>query len=138
MNFPPAHRDARSAPFFDALATGVLLLRRCRPHGHLSAPEVTACVECGHTDLDWAPAAGTGHVVTWTAVHSRPDPTGVSTVEVVLAVVELTEGPWLRTRLLADQPADPRSGAPVVLDIIAGPGEPIYAFRLAPPSKGSS
>ena len=126
----PATRDARSASFFGALGDGVLLLRRCAPHGHLSAPEAGFCAECGSCDLTWVPARGAGHVVTWTAIHTRPDETGATTAGVIVGLVELEEGPWLRARLIAADPATVRSGAAVTLEIVATEGEPIYAFRL--------
>lgn len=125
----PATRDAQSAPFFDALGDGVLLLRRCR-RGHLSAPEVWFCAECGSPDLAWTPARGTGHVVTWTAIHTRPDETGATSVSVLAGIIELKEGPWLRARLLAAHPATAASGAAVTLEIVHTEGEPIYAFRV--------
>jgi uncharacterized protein len=126
----PATRDVRSAPFFDALGEGILLLRQCVPHGHLSAPEVEFCVGCGSSDLTWTPARGTGHVVTWTAIHSRPDETGATSVSVVAGIVELEEGPWLRARLLAADPAAVRSGAAVTLTIVRTADQPIYAFAV--------
>jgi uncharacterized protein len=131
--FAPATRDARSAPFFDALGQGTLLLRCCEPHGHLSAPEVLRCAECGSSGLGWAPARGTGHIVTWTAIHTRPDDSGATRVSVIAGLVELDEGPWLRARLLAADPAAVRSGTAVILEIVEteGDGEPIPAFRLA-------
>ncbi|WP_238015201.1 OB-fold domain-containing protein [Dactylosporangium sp. AC04546] len=128
--FPPATRDDRSAQFFDTLAEGTLLLRRCVSHGHLSAPEVLFCAECGSPDLEWTPSQGGGHVVTWTAIHSRPDRSGATVVSAIAGIVELHEGPWLRARLLAADPAAVRSGAAVRLEVVETDGESIYAFRI--------
>ncbi|WP_433190083.1 Zn-ribbon domain-containing OB-fold protein [Actinoallomurus sp. CA-150999] len=124
----PAVRDERSAAFFDVLKEGTLLLRRCRPHGHLSAPEVLFCATCADPDLGWSAARGTGRVVSWTAIHSRPDPSGATTVNTIVGVVELDEGPWLLARLLAP---DIRTGMTVRLEVVETGGEPIYAFRPA-------
>jgi uncharacterized OB-fold protein len=129
--FPPAVRDARSAPFFDALGRGTLLLRRCLARGHVSAPEVMFCAVCGDPGLEWTTAHGGGHIVTWTAIHGRPDESGRTEVSVVVGIVELDEGPWLRARLLADDPAAVRSGGRVTLECMMGEAEPVYAFRLA-------
>jgi uncharacterized protein len=130
-SFPAASRDAQSARFFDALREGVLLLRRCVPHGHLSAPETVLCAECGSPSLDWAPAHGTGRVVSWTATYARPDESGTARVTAVAGIVELQEGPWLRAGLLPADPALMRSGAAVILEIAETAGEPVCAFRLA-------
>jgi hypothetical protein len=125
----PATRDERSGPFFDALADATLLLRRCRPHRHLSAPEVLFCAECGSDDLEWTPTKGDGHIVTWTAIHTGPDQTGRTSIAAVVGIVELDEGPWLRARLLVTDTAAVRSGATVALEVIETESEPIYAFR---------
>src|SRR5262249_55918356 len=97
-----AIRDDRSAEFFDALAGGRLQIRRCVPHGHVSSPEVMFCAECGSRALEWAPTQGSGTVVSWTAIHGRPDETGATTVTAYVGLVELAEGPWLLARLLVD------------------------------------
>jgi len=126
-----AIRDERSAAFFDALAEGRLLLKRCAPHGHLSAAEVMFCAECGSADLAWSESQGLGEVVSWTAIHSRPDEHGRTTITRVVGVVELVEGPWLLAPLLVD-PATLSIGDPVILQPLGGEGEgePIPAFAV--------
>jgi uncharacterized OB-fold protein len=128
---PAAIRDERSAEFFDALADGRLLIRRCVPHGHPSSPDVMFCAECGNPGLEWVQAQGDGKVVSWTAIHGRPDETGATMVNVFVGLVELIEGPWLLARLLVDDEGDLCIGADVVLSVLATDGEPIYAFRLS-------
>ncbi len=128
--FEPAVRDERSAGFFDGLRRGSLLIRRCAPYGHLSAPEVEFCAVCGSAALEWTAAGGGGQVISWTVIHSRPDPAGTAPAPVLAAIVELDEGPWLRARLMAADRADVRTGARVALEIVPGAGEPVYAFRL--------
>jgi hypothetical protein len=51
-------------------------------------------------------------------------------VSVLAGIVELQEGPWLRARLLAGDPAAVRSGAAVTLEVLETEGEPVYAFRV--------
>ncbi|AHH19992.1 putative nucleic-acid-binding protein containing a Zn-ribbon [Nocardia nova SH22a] len=93
-------RDAASTEFYDGTAEEMLLLRRCRTCGRISAPMVTQCPTCESTDLDWSPAAGSATLVSWAVRHPADggDP-------VVAGLVELTEGPWLRARI-ADCPSD--------------------------------
>ncbi|HKE74457.1 MAG TPA: OB-fold domain-containing protein [Acidimicrobiales bacterium] len=127
MSPPAASRDERSAPWFDAAADGVLLARRCRS-GHWSAPmlffggAVLACATCGDVDLEWAPTAGRGSLVTWTEV---PGPDGGT---MAAAVVELDEGPWVFGSLAV--PADERvEGLRLVVGFERpGGGEPVPVF----------
>jgi uncharacterized OB-fold protein len=82
--------DERSAPFFEAAARDVLLVKRCGSCGGWLGPEATGCPGCGGADPAWAEASGRGTLVSWSAVpgqEGRP------------ALVELEEGPWLHTCL---------------------------------------
>jgi uncharacterized protein len=125
-----AIRDERSAEFFDALADGKLLIRRCLPHGHLSSPDVMFCAECRSRDLEWTRADGEGTVVSWTAIHGRPDESGATSVSAYVGLVELVEGPWLLARLRVADVADLHIGARAGFEVLATQGEPIYAFRI--------
>lgn len=129
----PAIRDQRSAGFFDELGAGQLLLRCCIPHGHLSAPDVMSCADCGTSELVWTAAKGNGEVVSWTAIHSRPDEAGQTSVTAFAGVVELVEGVWVLARLVQVDGA-PSIGDPVILTVLATDGEPVYAFR---PTEGA-
>jgi uncharacterized protein len=99
---------ALTRPFWDAAAEGRLLLPRCRACGqHFFRPEV-ACTHCFATDWSWQPASGHGTLYTWTAVHRAPAP-GFA-VPLVLAVVELAEGPAMMSNLVGCAEADIRIG----------------------------
>jgi uncharacterized OB-fold protein len=101
-----ARRDQASAEWFDALGAGRLLLRACT-EGHLSRPDVLACDVCGATELTWREARGGGSIVSLAVDHSTSPATQ-------LAVVELTEGPWLLTRVEGGQV---ERGAGVVIEV---------------------
>lgn len=118
-----AERDDRTGPWFDALADGVLVLRRCGRCRHWNRPDTTTCPACHGEDLGWTPAAGTGLVVSRIVDHL-----GVreGLPPVVLGLVELDEGPWLHARLLDD----PHIGDRVALVVLTGEAsEPVPAFR---------
>jgi uncharacterized OB-fold protein len=108
-------RDEMTAPWFDGLAAGRLLLPAC-PKGHRSRPDVLACDVCGSFDLDWVESRGRAVVVAQAADHSTSPVTR-------LVVVELEEGPWLVTRLDGDCDA-PRGVAVCVEVVRPGVGEP--------------
>jgi uncharacterized OB-fold protein len=89
--------DERSAAFFAAAARDVLLIRRCAGCRRWLDPAATACTGCGADDPPWEPSAGRGTLISWAVLPGE----GTS----ILALVELDEGPWLRTRLVADPAA---------------------------------
>jgi uncharacterized OB-fold protein len=117
----PACRDAASAAWFDGLAAGQLLIKRCRPWGHYSRPDATACPKCHSAELEWTRATGAGTVVC--VIVDRA--TGEEPV--TLGLVELDEGPWLHVRLSGAM--RPFAGARVSLSVYQAEGsEPIPAF----------
>ncbi|MFF5985967.1 Zn-ribbon domain-containing OB-fold protein [Prauserella flavalba] len=119
-----ARRDEDSAQWFDGLAAGRLLIRRCAGCGRDSRPDTTACPGCRGTDLGWATASGTGTVVSLVVDHTRPEPLS-------LGLVELDEGPWLHVRITGTP------GVPIgdrVRLTVCSPedGEPIPVFAVHP------
>lgn len=88
--------DDRSAPFFTAAARDVLLIKRCAGCDRWLDPGATGCPACGAADPRWEQAAGRGRLISWAVLPARRTETAEPTV---LALVELDEGPWLRTRL---------------------------------------
>ncbi|MFC4051591.1 Zn-ribbon domain-containing OB-fold protein [Actinomadura syzygii] len=98
-------RDGRTDPFFDGAAAGRLVVRRCAACDRWFAPDAPACPGCGEEDLAWAEASGDATLVTWTILPRDPP--------VVLALVELAEGPWLHARLDGVDRADLREGLPL-------------------------
>lgn len=135
--------DERSAPFFDAAARDVLLIKRCARCGRWLDPGAAGCAGCGDTDPRWAPAAGRGRLISWAVLPAgKPGAAGPATAPeapAVLALVELDEGPWLRTRLEgageAGGPA-PRAGLPVIACFVhpaEGESYPVFRPAAAPP-----
>jgi uncharacterized protein len=111
---PPVDRDEASAGFFDAAADGRLAVRRCVTGDGLFAPEVARCPRCGAA-TEWITVSGRGRLVTWAVVHRSPHPALAEAVPYVTAVVELAEGPWLRTRLAVDDASSLAPGLPVAV-----------------------
>jgi uncharacterized OB-fold protein len=117
-----ARRNPRSAPWFDALADGVLLIHRCRRCDHHSRPDAVGCPACQADDLEWVPAAGSGTVVCVILDRSGRD-------VIALGLVELDEGPWLHARLTDVTQVE--AGARVALTVLSptdGDGESIPSF----------
>ena len=120
---PAVVRDEASASFFDAAARGELLVKR-GPSGTVLAPETRTDPTTGSSDLQPYVASGEGTLVSWVVVHRAPLPALAASVPYVSAIVELTEGPWLMVRLLAEDPARLSVGDPVrVRYLRSGDGE---------------
>ncbi len=128
----PVSRDEASAAFFDAAASGQLLIRRCAACGHWQAPytrggvALDRCAQCTSERLEWAPASGDATLVTWTVVHSREG------AAPPVGVVELAEGPWLTAPLDAD-PGGLAAGMALFVGFSRPDGgEPVPVFRPRP------
>lgn len=113
VNLPAVERDEASAAFFDAAARGELLVKRSAVSGAVLAPEARTDPATGLSDLQPYVASGQGTLVSWAVVHRAPLPLLAASVPYVSAIIELTEGPWLVVRLIADEPAYLHAGAPV-------------------------
>jgi uncharacterized OB-fold protein len=133
-SLPAVERDDASAAFFDAAAHGELLVKRSAQSGMVLAPEARTDPSTGSSDLEPYVASGTGTLVSWAVVHRSPAPVLADAVPYVSAVVELTEGPWLLVRLVADDPALLHAGLPVRVCYLPsgdGAGEIAPVFTLA-------
>ena len=98
-------------PFWDATAQGRLMLPRCNACGqHFFRPEV-ACTHCFATDWQWVQASGRGTLYSYSIVHKAPAP-GFP-VPLVLAVIELDEGPFIFSNLVRCEHDDIRIGMQV-------------------------
>jgi uncharacterized OB-fold protein len=121
----PACRDAASAAWFDGLAAGYLLIKRCRLCGHCSRPDANACPKCHSAQLKWTRAAGAGTVLCVIVDH------GTGEEPLTLGLVELDEGPWLHVRLSGA--LRPFAGTRVSLSVHQAKGsEPIPVFTTIP------
>jgi uncharacterized OB-fold protein len=137
MEIGVLRRDGRTDAFFDGAAAGRLVIKRCGGCAKWYAPDASECPECAG-ELGWATASGRATLVSWAISHGRPrqddpvpvragpistgpastgpastGPASTGPAPVVLALVELAEGPWLHSRLTEVGPADLRAGLPL-------------------------
>jgi len=86
--------DSFTAPFWQAAAVGMLLIRRCKACGAAHWYPRPFCPHCSSDDTDWEPASGGGAIYSFT-VTRRAGP-----VPYVLAYVTLDEGVTMLTNLV--------------------------------------
>lgn len=124
MEIGVVRRDGRADAFFDGAAAGRLMIKRCGDCASWYAPDASECPGCGG-ELGWAAASGRATLVSWAISHGRPrrDPDGLGAApagqeqagqeQAVLALVELSEGPWLYSRLADVARPGLREGLPL-------------------------
>jgi uncharacterized OB-fold protein len=120
MTLTPVERDERSAEFFDAAATGTLLVQRCGACGYAQLPigagtNGPRCRGCGATEAAWTPASGAATLVSWT---SSPVRTAQGAVPgPVIGLLELAEGPWMDAQLSGLSDDEARRAAQLLRDV---------------------
>lgn len=117
--------------WWEATERQVLLLQACEECNHQQHYPRAICITCGSDRLVWTPAVGRGTVYSFTVSELSPDPERFHP-PYVLALIDLTEGPRLLSRIVTDEFSSLRCGQEVALTWIpAGDGHRhLPAFKL--------
>ncbi|MDR0357999.1 MAG: Zn-ribbon domain-containing OB-fold protein [bacterium] len=105
MSGPIPEPTPETLPFWAATARGALQIQRCsscRRHYFYPRP---FCPRCGSADVSWTRVSGSARLVSYVINH-RPLPPFDPETPIVIALVQLTEGPRLMTNIV-DVPPDP-------------------------------
>lgn len=105
---PPVSELTR--PYWDAARREELVIQFCGDCEHRPFPPRAHCPECGAGDLEWRSVAGTGTVYSFTVAHRPPHPVFAGQCPLVIAIVELTEGPRLMSNVVDCDPAEVHVG----------------------------
>jgi uncharacterized OB-fold protein len=116
-----------AAPLAEGARAGALRLQRCSVCGAVPEFPRIACPRC-LGELEWTTASGHGHIVSFTIVRRAHRPRFEPELPIVLAVVELAEGPQIVSSLVGAERLEARIGAGVV--VTRGWSE-LPQFRLA-------
>lgn len=108
---PKVEGDA--APFWQALARGVVAIQRCSACRRAVFPPRPFCPRCLGRDVRWEEVDARGRVATFTTVHRPTHPWFGGVAPYVYALVELPCGVRLPTRLVEIAPADVTVGLEV-------------------------
>jgi uncharacterized OB-fold protein len=110
-NRPVPTPSLLSKPFWDGCNNGRLMVLRCHDCGHYVFIPDPMCPKCQSVSLEWVESSGNGTVDSFTVVH-RPQQSSFATPYVV-AIVELEEGWYLPTNIVAIDPDQVTIGMPV-------------------------
>ncbi len=103
-------------PYWTAAQQHKLVLQQCPDCGVRPFPPRAHCPDCGAGDLHWQPVSGRGHVYTFTVAHRPPHRVFSEQCPLVLAVVELAEGPRMMTNIIGCDPTEVAVDMPVQVD----------------------
>ena len=96
---PIPRRTPTSAPYFDAARAGRLSLQKCPRDGFFFYPR-SRCPACLQADWSWEDVSGRGTLYSYTVDRVGLDPAQRERLPLIVALVELDEGPRLTTNLV--------------------------------------
>jgi uncharacterized OB-fold protein len=111
---PMVNRD--SEYFWEGTRKGELRIQTCESCGELRHPPGPMCPVCGATDRGYVVARGTGTVYSY-VVHRHPPVPGKE-LPVLIALVELDEGPRMVGELLGVADDEVEIGMPVEVSMV--------------------
>jgi uncharacterized OB-fold protein len=126
---PVVHPE--TAPFWDAVAEGLLVLQRCSSCGVARYPLAPVCWSCGSFEWEWTPAGSTeGTVAVSARVHrATGEPVWQAYVPYYSGLVDIEDGLRLPARILCTCEAVTEVGTAVRAVTLVGPhGAPVYGF----------
>jgi uncharacterized OB-fold protein len=128
----PEPTTETSRPIWEGAKRGELLLQHCTACDADQYYPRPSCLACGSHALELRPASGRGTVFSYAVAHRPTHPAFDDMVPMVIALVDLEEGPRMTTNIVDCEPGQVRIGAAVELafeDLEDGSKLPV--FRLA-------
>ncbi len=113
MTKPIPHPDELSAPYWEGLKRGVLMIQSCGECGTLRHYPRLLCGECYSLAVTWVEVSGRGEIHSWTVAHHAFLPSFKEDLPYVLVVVDLEAGVRAMGRLTGVLDTDIRIGLPV-------------------------
>jgi hypothetical protein len=120
-----------SEPYWAGAAEGKLLLSECADCGLIYHYPRALCPDCFGENVSWLEASGTGEVYSYSVAHTMsgwPE----EDLPLVLAYVELDEGPRVMTNVRAD-PEDVAVGTRVRVEFVDTETEEAVAIPVFVP-----
>jgi uncharacterized OB-fold protein len=125
--------------YYDALAEGTIVARKCRRCEALTFPPTTACERCGRDELDWTEFSGKGKLLYLShGAAPPPNPAFNDLAPYCYGHILLDEGVYVQG-IVTNVAVDPavladifeRGPIDVEADIIDVGGLPVLAFKTS-------
>lgn len=114
---PVPEPTPETAEYWAGCAAGELRLTECRDCGLVFHYPRAHCPDCASSATRWVTAAGTGEVYSYSVMERMGDWPDAA-LPLILAYVELDEGPRLMTNLVDCTPADVSIGDRVSVQFV--------------------
>lgn len=128
LRFDIPTADAGTQPFWDGVAEGRLLIKRCRDCSRAHFYPRSFCPHCWSQEVEWEQAEGLATLYTWSVVHHNDLPPFNQWVPYIAAIVELAEGPRMMTNVIDCPVTGLRAGLDLELACQAADGTPPLPF----------
>ncbi|MFB6122649.1 MAG: Zn-ribbon domain-containing OB-fold protein [Haloferacaceae archaeon] len=128
---PVPEVNPETEAFWRAADEGQFLLSACPDCGLVYHYPRSLCPDCFGDDVDWVEADGTGTVYAY-SVSERVDGWPEDALPLVLAYVELAEGPRVMTNLVDVAPADVAIGMAVEVQFVPTEADDVAVPVFAP------
>lgn len=92
-----------TAAFWEGTAQSQLLIQRCLPCDKSYFYPRPFCPRCGSDDVEWQPASGRATLTSY-VINFRPLPPFDPAVPIIVALVELEEGPRMVSYIVGLKP----------------------------------
>lgn len=102
---PAPSIDPGSAPYWQALSEGRLIVKSCAGCGQSHFYPRELCPHCHSDQLSWIEASGRGEIYSFTVCHRPAGAAFAAETPYVVALVSLDEGPRMMTRIAGDPTA---------------------------------
>lgn len=126
--------DPDSAPFWEALEAGRLVVPCCGDCGEQFFPPMPRCPLCASGAVGWVEPSGAARAYSWATVAIALHPAFTEDVPYTVVVAELEGGGRIAGRLLDH--AHLVDGAPLNFEIYRVDGQALPGFRVVDASKG--
>lgn len=101
--------------YWEGVAEEKLLLKKCTKCGRFNHPRRLFCLDCRNDAFDSVPAQGSGTIYTFSKVDRGPTDAFQAETPYTVALIELAEGVFFCSRVLADDQDTIAIGAEVSL-----------------------
>ena len=104
-----------------------LMIRRCESCRQLMLRPALACLQCHSHDFERVRSSGAGRIISW-RIHHQAVKGNAHTVPIILAIVELDEGPWIYAAIESELPETPAGRVRVEFRSASTTGDfPVFA-----------